>query len=75
MKNKKHLPRYGVGPIYVAVIMALTAMAVMLGHIGRFCYVSFRRRCEKGKELEYISPEYTLPSIFLYSAVSFLTAE
>lgn len=32
MENKKHLPMYGVGPIYGAVIIAATVAAVIAGH-------------------------------------------
>ncbi|MCM1054867.1 MAG: isoprenylcysteine carboxylmethyltransferase family protein [Bacteroides sp.] len=32
MKDKNHLPMYGVGPIYGCVIIILTAAAVLLGH-------------------------------------------
>ncbi|MCM1561561.1 MAG: isoprenylcysteine carboxylmethyltransferase family protein [Butyrivibrio sp.] len=31
MKNKKHLPMMGVGPVYVAVIIAVTVIAVIVG--------------------------------------------
>lgn len=31
MKNEKHLPMMGVGPIYVAVIIAATVLAVIAG--------------------------------------------
>ncbi|MCM1334781.1 MAG: isoprenylcysteine carboxylmethyltransferase family protein [Bacteroides sp.] len=31
MKNKEHLPMYGVGPIYVGAILLLTVAAVILG--------------------------------------------
>ena len=31
MKNKNHLPMYGIGPIYVGVSIALTVIAVILG--------------------------------------------
>lgn len=30
MKKKKHLPMYGVGPIYVAVIIGLTVLGIVL---------------------------------------------
>lgn len=36
MKDKKHLPMYGVGPFYVAVIIAVTAVAVIAGHTAFF---------------------------------------
>lgn len=36
MKNEKHLPMYGVGPIYVYVTIAFTIAAVILGHIDLF---------------------------------------
>ncbi|MCM1488716.1 MAG: isoprenylcysteine carboxylmethyltransferase family protein [Firmicutes bacterium] len=36
MKNKEHLPMYGVGPIYVCVIIILTVAAVILGHCELF---------------------------------------
>lgn len=36
MKNKKHLPMYGVGPFYGAVIIAVTAAAVVAGHSALF---------------------------------------
>lgn len=32
MKAEKHLPMYGVGPIYGAVIIAITVAAVIAGH-------------------------------------------
>ncbi len=32
MKNKEHLPMYGVGPIYGGVIIAVTAAAVIAGN-------------------------------------------
>lgn len=32
MKNKKHLPMYGVGPFYVYMIIAVTVVAVIVGH-------------------------------------------
>ena len=31
MKNKDHLPMYGIGPIYGGVSIALTVIAVILG--------------------------------------------
>ncbi|MBQ8782117.1 MAG: isoprenylcysteine carboxylmethyltransferase family protein, partial [Oscillospiraceae bacterium] len=31
MKNKEHLPMYGIGPIYGSVSIALTVIAVILG--------------------------------------------
>lgn len=36
MKTADHLPMYGVGPVYVFVIIALTAAAVIFGHIEFF---------------------------------------
>lgn len=42
MENKKassrksHLPLYGVGPVYGAVIIAVTAAAVIAGHSALF---------------------------------------
>ena len=32
MKNKEHLPMYGIGPIYGTVCIALTVIAIILGH-------------------------------------------
>lgn len=32
MKDKKHLPMYGIGPLYGAVIIAVTVAAVIAGH-------------------------------------------
>ncbi|MCM1100028.1 MAG: isoprenylcysteine carboxylmethyltransferase family protein [Clostridium sp.] len=34
--NKKHLPMMGVGPVYVAVIIAVTVIAVIAGRNGIF---------------------------------------
>lgn len=34
MKNRQHLPMYGVGPVYVAVILALTAAGIVLTAVG-----------------------------------------
>lgn len=34
MKNKQHLPMYGVGPVYVAVILALTVAGIVLTAVG-----------------------------------------
>lgn len=34
MKNRQHLPMYGVGPIYVAVILVLTAAGIVLTAVG-----------------------------------------
>ena len=34
MKSKEHLPMYGVGPVYVAVILALTATGIVLTSAG-----------------------------------------
>lgn len=31
MKNKEHLPMYGIGPLYVGIIIAVTVGAVILG--------------------------------------------
>lgn len=31
MKNKEHLPMYGIGPLYVGIIIAVTVCAVILG--------------------------------------------
>lgn len=36
MKNNKHLPMVGVGPVYVAVIIALTVIAVIMGGSAAF---------------------------------------
>lgn len=36
MNNKKHLPMYGVGPVYGAVIITVTAAAVIAGHSALF---------------------------------------
>lgn len=36
MTDKKHLPMYGVGPIYGAVIIAVTVAAVIAGHTAFF---------------------------------------
>ncbi|MCM1194225.1 MAG: isoprenylcysteine carboxylmethyltransferase family protein [Acetatifactor muris] len=36
MKNKKHLPMMGVGPVYVAVIIAMTVIAVIAGRNAAF---------------------------------------
>ncbi|MCM1127254.1 MAG: isoprenylcysteine carboxylmethyltransferase family protein [Lachnospiraceae bacterium] len=36
MENKKHLPMMGVGPIYVAVIVVVTAAAVIVGRSAVF---------------------------------------
>ncbi|MCM1159558.1 MAG: isoprenylcysteine carboxylmethyltransferase family protein [Bacteroidales bacterium] len=36
MKNKKHLPMMGVGPVYVAVIIAVTVIAVIVGRSAAF---------------------------------------
>ena len=36
MENKKHLPMYGVGPIYVAVIIAVTVAAAAVGRTPFF---------------------------------------
>lgn len=36
MKKEKHLPMYGVGPVYVIVIITLTAAAVFLGRFDLF---------------------------------------
>lgn len=38
MKNKNHLPILGVGPIYVAVVVILTIVAVILGQMEFLCY-------------------------------------
>lgn len=35
MKNKQHLPMYGVGPLYVAVIALLTIFGIVLTVTGR----------------------------------------
>ena len=35
MENKKHLPMMGVGPIYGAVIIAITVIAVIAKKISR----------------------------------------
>ena len=32
MKNKEHLPMYGIGPIYGTVCIALTVIAIISGH-------------------------------------------
>lgn len=34
--DRKHLPMYGVGPVYGAVIIAVTAAAVIAGHSALF---------------------------------------
>lgn len=34
MKSKQHLPMYGVGPLYVAVILALTVAGIVLTAVG-----------------------------------------
>ncbi|MCM1186714.1 MAG: hypothetical protein NC251_09345 [Lachnoclostridium sp.] len=34
--NKKHLPMMGVGPVYVAVIIAVTVIAVIVGRGAAF---------------------------------------
>lgn len=34
MKNRQHLPMYGVGPVYVAVILMLTAAGIVLTAVG-----------------------------------------
>lgn len=47
MKNKKHLPMTGVGPVYVAVIIAVTVIAVILGRCAAF---------EKGRVLSLKIP-------------------
>lgn len=36
MEKKNHLPMYGVGPIYVVVIILTTILAVVLGHSQAF---------------------------------------
>ena len=36
MENKKHLPMMGVGPVYVAVIIAVTVIAVIAGNSTAF---------------------------------------
>lgn len=36
MKNEKHLSMYGVGPVYGAVIIAVTIAAVIAGHTAFF---------------------------------------
>lgn len=36
MNDEKHLPMYGVGPIYGAVIIAVTVAAVIAGHTAFF---------------------------------------
>lgn len=36
MADEKHLPMYGVGPIYVAVIVAVTVAAMIAGHTSLF---------------------------------------
>lgn len=36
MKNKKHLPMMGVGPVYVIVIIAITVAAVIMGKSAVF---------------------------------------
>ena len=36
VNNKKHLPMYGVGPIYGGVIIAVTVAAVIAGHCDLF---------------------------------------
>lgn len=51
MKDKKHLPMYGVGPIYVAVIIAVTVAAAIAGHNTLF---------EKG-----IVKELKIPSVII----------
>lgn len=32
MNGRKHLPMFGVGPVYGTVIIAVTAAAVVFGH-------------------------------------------
>lgn len=39
--NKKHLPMFGVGPIYVTVIIAATAAAILLSQFKIIPYVCF----------------------------------
>lgn len=33
MKNRAHLPAYGIGPVYLIVCITLTVGAVILGHL------------------------------------------
>ena len=34
MKNREHLSLYGVGPIYGGVVIAVTALSILLTHTG-----------------------------------------
>ena len=36
MKNKKHLPLYGVGPIYCVSIIAVSIIGIILSKMGIF---------------------------------------
>lgn len=36
MSEKKHLPRYGIGPLYTALVLALTIAGIRLSGTGRF---------------------------------------
>ncbi len=36
--NKKHLPMYGVGPLYVATILVITIIGIILSHLNYIPY-------------------------------------
>ena len=40
-KNKNHLPLYGVGPVYVAVIITVTMAGILLSQFKVIVYLSF----------------------------------
>ena len=40
-KNKNHLPLYGVGPVYVAVIITVTMAGILLSQFKIIVYLSF----------------------------------
>lgn len=40
MKNKKHLPMMGVGPIFVMVIIGLTVLGIVLSHLHTIPVIS-----------------------------------
>lgn len=40
-KNKNHLPLYGAGPVYVAVIITVTMAGILLSQFKIIVYLSF----------------------------------